>query len=95
MTNSRERLTARVSHIGANPLEYLKIHLDDVLVSSHYFTTAADGRPLEEFTLNFRGGGTTPPLDTTPSAVRFVPACMTPGSSNAPVNGAPNTGAAG
>jgi type VI secretion system Hcp family effector len=38
---------------GAQPFEFLKIKLTDVVISSYQLTTATDGTPLEEFSLNF------------------------------------------
>src|SRR3954468_24063200 len=41
MTSSRERLTARVSHIGANPLEYVLLLLAFVAIGFTMYETVA------------------------------------------------------
>jgi type VI protein secretion system component Hcp len=42
-----------VRKAGKDQQEFLKIDLDDVVISSYQVTTATDGHLLEEFTLNF------------------------------------------
>jgi type VI protein secretion system component Hcp len=42
--------------------DFLKIRLQDVLISSYQVTTAIDGTVTEEFTLTFGPGGTTGPI---------------------------------
>jgi len=38
---------------GATPVDFYKLALDDVMVSSYQLSTAADGSPTEEITLSF------------------------------------------
>jgi type VI secretion system Hcp family effector len=55
LTTGRHERTANlaVRSAGKDQSEFLKINLDDVLISSYQVSTARDGTLQEEFTLNF------------------------------------------